>query len=513
MTSTSSRVFKNTIYLYAKMAATIFVTFFSTRLIINSLGFEDYGIYNVVAAAIAMFGFLNASMAMATQRFMNYYEGKQDIACQRKIFNASMILHISICVIMGIALILAEPLMFDHLISIDAGRMDVARWVYRFAVGSTMITIAAVPFDAMINSHEDLMFFSVVGIVDAILKLMAALFIVGYSGDKLYCYGLLILVITFIVNISMYVFCKCRYKECVFNPTKYYDKDFLRKIASFGGWSFVGTSSAMMSQYGSKIVLNRFWGLRLNAAEGVTSQLTSVMMSLSKNLMKAVNPVIVKEEGRGEHNNMYRITFTVCKLMFVAFSVLALPLFFECDYLLTLWLKNVPPYCTEFVKLVIVLKVIEQVTEPINTSINAVGNIKTYNLVYAILQFSMIGLTVVFFSIGLSPSYLLISQIIIAILLSVYRIKLSATKNGMPLKGFVVDVLFRCLLTLIPVCFMSLVFVWLFSPCFLRMCIVSFVSIIALLITSYYILLKQPERTTINGLIKSFVINRVKRER
>ena len=495
------------------MAVSIFVVFFSTRLIINSLGFEDYGIYNVVAAAIAMFGFLNASMAMATQRFMNYYEGKKDIDCQRKIFNASMLLHISICVVMGIVLLLAEPLMFSHLISINGDRMEAAQWVYRFAVCSTLITIAAVPFDAMINSHEDLLFFSVVGIVDALLKLVAALFIVGYPGDKLFCYGFLILIITFIVNISMCLFSKRRYKECVFKPKKYFDKEFLRSIVSFGGWTFVGTSSAMMSQYGAKIVLNRFWGLSLNATDGVTSQLTSAMMSLSKNLIKAVNPVIVKEEGRGEHDNMYKITFTACKLMFVAFSLLAVPLFFECDYLLKLWLKNIPPYCVVFVKLVIILKLVEQITEPINTSINAVGNIRSFNIIYALLQVSMILLVLLFFILGMYPYFLVISQIIVAVILAVYRIYLSSIRNGMSLKVFFSNVLFRCFITLIPVCAISSATILLFNESFLRMCITCAISVILLLISSYFLLLNQLERSTTNCLVKGFIINRIKREK
>lgn len=503
--SVSGRVFKNTTYLYAKMAVSIFATFFSTRLIINALGFEDYGIYNVVAAAIAMFGFLNASMAIATQRFMNYYEGRHDDEYQRKIFNAAMVLHLMIALFMGVVLLATESLIFNHLIEIDSDRIEIAKWVYRCAILSTIITIVAVPFDAAINAHEDLLFFSVVGILEALLKLGVAFYITKFLGDKLLCYGILILVITLLINFIMYVFCKTKYSECRFAPQKYLEKGILRQMAGFGGWNFVGTSSAMASQYGTKIVINRFWGVTLNATEGVTSQLTSVMLSLSKNLMKAVNPVIVKTEGRSEHENMYRITFTVCKLMFVAYALLAVPLYFECDYLLVLWLKNVPPYCVEYVRLAILVKVIEQVTEPLNTAINAVGNIKSYNIIYSLLQLGMILLVISFFTIGMPPFFSVVAQIIAAFLLMAYRVFFCAYKNGMPLKKYIADVLIKCAIVLVPACVVLSLIIMGMHQSFGRLVIVIISSTLSLLIGGYAIILNQNEKSLVASIISKII--------
>ena len=353
----------------------------------------------------------------------------------------------------------------------------------------------------LLSTHMKIyFFFSIVGIIEALLKLGAAFYITLFLGDKLLCYGILILTITFLVNFSMFLFCKSRYAECIFCPRRYLDRGLLRQMAGFGGWNFVGTSSAMASQYGTKIVINRFWGVTLNATDGVTSQLTSVMLSLSKNLMKAVNPVIVKAEGRNEHDNMYRITFTVCKLMFVAYALLAVPLFFECHYLLVLWLRNVPPFCVEYIRLAIILKVIEQVTEPLNTAINAVGIIKKYNIVYSLLQLIMIVMVIGFYTVGLPPYFSVVSQIIAAFLLMTYRVYYCAYKSGMPLKRYLTDVLMKCAIVLLPACVILTMMIMGLNQSFLRLCLVAVISTIAILLGGYYLILNPSEKIMVNTL-------------
>ncbi len=505
METKSGRILKNTTFLYVKMGISIFATLYSTRLVIKALGIIDFGIYNVVAAAIAMFGFFNTSMAIATQRFMNFYEGREDHNNQVIIYNVAFVLHFAIALIMGFLFVIGEPLIFSHILSIDSERIETARWVYRMATICTVTTVLGVPYDALLNAHENMFVYSIIGIIESTLKLCVALMLSYFSGDKLILYAFLILCVTILTNVSMFIYCKSHYAECVLNPRKYYDRYMMSKMTIFGGWNFVGTSSSMLSNYGAKIILNRFWGVALNAAEGVSAQVTSAMLQLSNNMMKAVNPIIVKEEGLGDRYGMFRLTFTSCKFMYLMYAVVAFPIFFECDYILKKWLVVVPPFASEYIKLVVILKFIEQITAPLHTSILAVGNVKQYNLVNAILQIFMIFLLVYFFTIGKPPYYHIITFIIVATIFAIYRMAFCTIITHMPLKIFLNEIIFRCLVITILVVMFLYFQIFLLPSSIWRFLLTVFSTIILIVLFGYELLLNERERICVNALLSTLL--------
>ena len=500
--STSVCVAKNTGYLYVKLLVSMCFTLYTTRIVLGALGASDFGIFGVLGSAIAMLGFLNASMAASTQRFMNYYEGRGVVSDKTKIYNSAVIIHVVIALFVGLMFLLFEGLMFNSLIKVDPDRLEAARWIYRITIVSTMITIMTVPYDAVVNSHEDMLFYSIVGIVDVVLKFFLALYVTITPYDKLIVYGLTVLSVTLLTFFLMYAYCKRKYQECEFKPRTYFDKLLVKEMFLFGGWSLLGTSSTMVSNYGIGIVINSFFGTVINATQSICNQFTGIMLVLSTNLMKAVNPVIVKKEGKGDREKMFETTFLSCKLSYLTYVLIGIPFFMECDYILKVWLEEIPPYCLQFCQLVFILKLLEQITMPLNTSIAAVGQIKAFNIVISIIQLLQIVLVVVFFLLGSLPYFSIVAMIVAAFLSSVYKILFCYIKLSMDLNLFM-KICWRCFLHLVLCVLIVLILDVLMHESFIRLMVVTIVSFAISILVGYIVLLNNTEQ----NMAKNVVLN------
>lgn len=231
--STITRVMKNTGFLYVKMGVTVFISLYTTRLILSSLGASDFGIFNIIGGAIVMLGFLNSTMANATQRFMSYAEGKGDLLKKRQIFNVSFILHVGVAILTGLILLVAMYPFFNGVLNIPEERVLAAKIIYLSAMVSTLLTIVNVPYDAVMNAHENMLYYSLIGIFECILKLAVAYACVYTSNDKLIVYGVLMALIPLVTLTIMKFYCHHKYNECVFDIKKYWDNDLLKQITSF----------------------------------------------------------------------------------------------------------------------------------------------------------------------------------------------------------------------------------------------------------------------------------------
>ena len=403
MSQTANRVIKNTGYLYAKMAITMFVSLYTTRLILNSLGASDFGIYNIVGGAIAMLGFLNVAMASATQRFMSYSEGEGNKEKQKYIFNISCVLHFGISLLIALILLIAGWFFFHGILNIPENRIFAAQVVYCSLIVSTVFTVMNVPYDAVMNAHENMRYYAIVGVVESFLKLAVAFACVYTKGDKLIVYGMLMAAIPLITLTIMKLYCHRHYEECVIKPVKFYDKKLMREMTSFAGWSLAGSMGGILGNYGNGIVLNSFWGTILNAALGIANQLNGMLMVFSNSMLKALAPVIVKTEGGGEHEKMLEYSFTGCKFSFLLFSLFCLPCFVEAPYILKLWLRDYPDWTVAFVRFQIVRTLMEQTYTTLGTSLNATGNIKQTNLFSFVLNLLPLLLLSIAFWLGASP--------------------------------------------------------------------------------------------------------------
>ena len=412
MSQTANRVIKNTGYLYAKMAITMFVSLYTTRLILNSLGTSDFGIYNIVGGAIAMLGFLSATMAGATQRFMSFTEGQGNIEKKKSIFNISLTIHFFTALVVGILLVVAGFVFFNGILNIPSTRIEAAEVVYCSLIISTMFTIMSVPYDAVLNSHENMLYYSIVGIVESILKLIVAFVCVYTSSDKLIIYGMLMACIPFVTLTVMRIYCHRNYNECIIKPRTYWDKHTFREMLGFAGWNMGGTMVIMFSSYGQGIILNNFFGTILNAAQGIASQLNGQMQALSSNVLKALNPLLGKSAGAGDSALLIKSTCLGAKYSTMIYLLFALPMFVECPYILKLWLKNIPEWCLIFVRLQIIKSFIEMQFGTLPGCISATGKIKRYTICSTISNFFQLPFIYLAFKLGLPPYYIYIVSII-----------------------------------------------------------------------------------------------------
>ena len=410
--NTANRVIKNTGFLYAKMGITMFISLYTTRLILNALGASDFGIFNIVGGAIAMLGFLNAAMAGATQRFMSFSEGEGDKEKQKKIFNISFVLHLAIAVIMGLALLIAGWFFFNGILNIAPGRIYAAKVVYTSLIVSTVFTVMTVPYDAVLNAHENMLYYSIVGVVESLLKLGAAVAVVYSVGDKLVLYGVLMAGIPLVTMTIMRIYCHKHYTECEIAPGKYFDKNLMKEMTGFAGWNLVSTSVIMVSAYGQGIVLNIFFGTLLNAAQGIAGQINGQLQALSSNMLKALNPVLGKSAGANNNELLLKSTLMGAKFSTALFMIIAIPVFLQAPYIMKLWLKEIPEWTIIFVRFQLLKTFIEFQFGTIPGAISSTGKIKNYTIWSVCFNFLQLPLTYLFFKVGFPPYSLYFATIL-----------------------------------------------------------------------------------------------------
>ena len=402
--SIASRIIKNSGYLYARMAITMFISLYTTRLVLDSLGESEYGIYNVVGGAIGMLGFLNAAMASATQRFMSYTEGAGDREKVKSIFNVSTLIHVGVSIIAVLSLSIIGYILFDGILNIPIHETYSAKIVYACMTVSTAFTIVSVPYDAVLNAHENMRYYAVVGLIESILKLSVAFAITGFSSDRLIIYGILMAIIPLITLIIMRVYCHKKYSECVISPRHYAEWRIFKEMFSFAGWNIFQIAASIITNSGLGIVINMFFGTVINAAQGVSNTICGQLMALTNTLNKAVTPIITKTEGRNDRKKVLKISVTTTKFSFFLTALLGLPAIIVMPELLNLWLKNVPPYTVFFARCQIMIALCEQMTSGFTTAINATGNIRRISVWKSIIKFSVLPLTYFLFKLDYSVS-------------------------------------------------------------------------------------------------------------
>lgn len=495
--NTAKRVIKNTGFLYAKMGITMFISLYTTRLVLNALGVSDFGIFTIVGGAIGMLGFLNASMASATQRFMSYAEGEGNKEKQKKIFNISIVLHFLIAWVLGLVLLIIGYFFFNGILNIETERVYAAKVIYGSLILSTMFTVMSVPYDAVLNARENMLYYAIVGIVESLLKLIVAFAVVYFAGDKLILYGILMACIPFIIMTIMRIYCHKKYEECVIAPRKYWDKNLIKEISGFAGWSFFASAATMITMQGIAILLNIFFGVIANAAHGIANQLAGQIMVFSNNMLKALNPTIVKSEGAKNRDKMLEITISGSKLSFMLLALFALPLCLETPAFLSIWLKNPPEYAVLFCRLVLIRLMITQLHVPLVTAINAGGKIKAQSVSISLITLLVIPISALLYYLNAPIFIVYIVLIIMTIAYLIVNAYFMHVKYNFKLSFFFKHVVSRCLLSGIITSVMGVLIMYFFEPSIFRFFIVSGVCMVFFLYLFYTLVLNQTERNII----------------
>lgn len=448
--STAKRVITNTIYLYVRMGVSLIASFFTTRILLQSLGVSDYGLYNVVAGALGMMGFLSATLCFSTQRFISYAEGKGDIENIKQIFNTSVFLHIIIASITCFIYIIAGFFFFCGILNIPDGRLMVAILVYGCLIFSTVFTITIAPYDAVLNAHENMKYYSLLGISDVLLKLIIAISSCYVSSDKLIFYAVSMAIESWLFRFITQQYCKYKYLEVLdVKFKKYVKKNILIEMSSFVGWTLINVFTGMIGLFGMNVIMNHYYGTTVNAAMGVATQLAGAILGVTANMTKALTPVLVKEEGKSNRSNMINISYVGCKFSFLLLCFFCIPIIFCIDGVLKIWLVEVPEYTKMFCILVMASTLFEQLTYFLQNSVSAQGDIRGYSLWKALCNSLSIPLTIVAFEYGAHPSFAIIIRILTFVMLgNIVNLIFSKRKIELSILHYLTNVLLPCSITL-----------------------------------------------------------------
>jgi Na+-driven multidrug efflux pump len=501
----ANRVAKNTAILYGKMALTVFISLYATRLVLAALGSKDFGLFSVIGGAIAMLGFLNASMASATQRFMSFAQGEGDMKKINKIFNMSILLHLRIVIIIFLALEVIGYFIFNGVLNIDPSRLYAAKWIYQFMIISTMFSVISVPYDALLNAHENMLFYAILGIIESLLKLAIAVSMAYVNVDKLIYYGTLTALLSITLLIINRIYCHKKYPESKINIKVNYDKKLLKEMTTFAGWSFLGFSSSMIASYGQGIVLNIFFGTIVNAAQGISNQISGQLGVLANTLMKALNPVIAKSEGSGNRELMIKAAMMGSKVSFFLLMFFYVPMLIEMPYIFNLWLKKVPEFTVLFCQLLLIRNLIEQLFLTLYTSIAAVGNIRKYQIYSSILWSLPLLVSYILFKYGFPPYYLYISFITYSILASILNLYFSRINFNLNIPHFLKVVVLRCFLAFLVTFSISLVPLIFLEEGFIRLMVILVISTCSFIMTVWSIGLSHDDRMQLKQILIPFI--------
>lgn len=377
--SNNKRIAKNTVMLYIRMLLSIVVSLYTSRVVLNTLGIEDYGIYGVVGGVVAMFSFLNASMSGATSRFLTYEMGRGDIQRLCETFSSALIVHIIIAVVV---FILAETVglwFLIHKLVIPEKRIFAAHVVYQLSILSTMISITQVPYNAVIISHEKMDIYAYVELLNVTLKLIIVFLLPVFGSDKLIVYASLVLAVSILIAFIYRIYCIYHYKESIYHFV--YKKELLYPMLSFSGWNLYGNMSVSWKQQGMNFLLNMFFGPALNAASSIATTIQGVIIGLAGNVMMAYRPQIIKNYAAENFEKMNELIVMSIKFTLALFLMIAIPVYIKIDIILKLWLKIVPEYTVDFFRLVIISNIFSVINNIIIISIHATGKIKQLSFI------------------------------------------------------------------------------------------------------------------------------------
>lgn len=408
--SNNKRIAKNTLLLYFRMLITMVVGLYTSRVVLQTLGVSDYGLYNVVGGVVTMFTFINGTLASGTQRFLTFELGANNEVGLRKVFNTAMVLHGLLALVLFLLVETIGLWFLYNKMNIEAGRMDAAFWVFQFSCITMMVNVIQVPFMSSIISHEKMDIYAYMSIFDVVMKLLIVYLIQVISFDKLILYGFLYLIVNCISAMIYNIYCRSHFDECKIR--RMFDKKVFGEMMNFSGWNIFGCAASTFQGEGVNILLNMFFGTVVNAARGIAFQVNGIVMQFVNNFQMAVNPQIVKHYAAGEAKEMIKLSTENSKLAAFLLLFLLVPLFIEIDFVLKIWLGEYPDYAPIFLRIILLQSVVQTMSRPVVTMIHAVGKMKLVNLTSGSALLMILPVSYVLLKFGASPVTVFIVNVI-----------------------------------------------------------------------------------------------------
>lgn len=414
------RIAKNTLLLYIRMLVMMGVSLYTSRVVLQKLGVDDFGLYNIIGGIVVLFSVLNSSLAGSTQRFLNYELGKGNDKSVNSVFQNSLSLHVILCVIL---LVLSETIglwYINSIMNIPADRIEAANIVYQFSVITFCVNVLRVPFNASIIAYEKMDFYAYISIVEAVLKLLIVYLLSICEFDRLIFYAFLVMLVTCIINASYMLYCSKAFTTI--HTKLQWDNERIKVMLSFSGWSLFGSTAVISAQHGINLVLNYFCGVGLNAAAGIANQVTSAIYGFITNFQTAFNPQIIKLYAQKEREELFKLVFAASKISFLLFWMISVSVLYTAPFILDLWLGNVPPHTTSFCRVMIVFLLIDALNGPLWTAVNATGRIRNYQILMSSIILCNIPVAIIMLKMGCEPESVWFTKIFFNVVAMVGRI-------------------------------------------------------------------------------------------
>lgn len=502
-TKNNQRIAKNTLLLYFRTFITLLISLYTSRVILRTLGVEDFGIYNVVGGVVAMFGFINGSMTSATQRYITFSLGKGDIKNLQKVFSTALQIHFLIA---GLIILLGETVglwfMYEKM-QIPADRISAAFWVLQCSIFSTGVMIISVPYNADIVAHEKMSAFAYISIIETILKLVIVYALLISSCDRLILYAFLTLAVQLLIRSCYNSYCHKHFMESRY--THVWDKTLFKEMTSFAGWSLWGNLASVLSTQGVNILLNIFGGPVLNAARGVAVQVQGAVTQFSSNFQTALNPQITKTYAQNNLQEMHRLIVRSSRFSFFLLFILSLPILLYTQPILIFWLKTVPDYSATFLRIALIIVIIDSISNPIMVAASATGKVRKYQSIVGGIILLIVPISYIVLKMGMPPYSVYLVHLSISITAAIVRLMIVRSMISLKIREYIIPLL----KSIIPIILVSipislLLFYYCNSSKFIYVLINSVICVIISSIIIYLIGLERNERKFVNNKVRSF---------
>ena len=491
----NKRIAKNTILLYIRTMFVMVISLYTSRVILQVLGVEDYGIYQVVGGLVAMFSVISSSLSSAISRFITFEIGSGNKEKLKRVFATSVIIQLCISVIV---IIIAEivGLWFMHeKMQIPEGRMNAAEWVLHCSLLTFCINLLSIPYNACIIAHEHMKAFAYVSVVDVMLKL-GVVFLIAYSPiDRLILYAILLTVIATIIRIIYTIYCHKHFEES--RSKLVFDKEIFKEMAGFSGWSFFNNTAHILNSQGVNMLINVFFGVTINAARGIALQVENALLSFVNSFTTAVNPQITKSYAGGDLPAMYQLVCRGAKFSFFLMFIMALPIILEAEQILQIWLVDVPDYTVIFVQLSLIMGLCDSIGSAGYTACMATGKIKNYSILITSIGILEFPLAWAFFTLNYPPTSAYYTYIVVKIMVLIARMFLLKNMIGLSIRMHFQNVFLPIIFVFVTASILPIIVIVNMSPSLLRLFFSMVVSIISVFLSVLYIGMTKGERNMV----------------
>lgn len=504
-TESNKRIMKNTLMLYVRMIFMMVVSLFTSRVILNVLGVDDYGIYNVVGGVVAMFSSFSGMFSGAISRFLTYELGKKDTSLLNDIFSTSVTIQIGIAVVFFVLSEIVGIYLLNYQLVIPEGRILAANWVLQCSIISFSINLISTPYNAAIIAHEKMSAFAYISIIEVSIKLLIVYALYISPVDKLISYAILLMLLSVLIRFIYGFYCKRNFSECRYKFS--YNKSLLKEMSSFAGWNLLGSGAYILNTQGVNILINMFFGVVLNAARGIANQVDNAIMQFVNNFMTAIKPQITKSIASNDFDYTENLVCQGSKFGYFLMLLFFVPIFIETPIILELWLKTVPEYTVDFVRLSMIASMIDLLGTTISSAVVSTGQVKKYFIVIGSTGLLVFPLTYICFKLGFDPQSSYFCFIGVYFILLFLKLERAHSLICFSITKFIKNVLLR----IIPVTFLALgtsyLIVISFDESIFRLILVIIVSLVINCILIYVLGLNRQEReymryTLINKIIK-----------